>query len=380
MFSNVFNTALKTFNNDLASLSIFSICAIVMVFLFVLPSRHSHRQTILTIGVLGTFIGIAWGLLNFDFKPGEIEKSIENLLAGLKTAFFTSIWGMFLVVIINLFAKGKRTGNAPLDLVVQAIELSSDKICKEIGQMINRNVQEIKNLHDTTKTSSHETVQSIRETSQENQNNLIEGFREINSSLSKVVKEISKGASDTIIQALEQTLQTFNESLKKHFGDNFNKLNEACSQMIQWQEQYKGQVGEATEHLRFVGETLSGQSEIHEMMRSNIKESNMLLERVEKHIEVMNKLLKDHEGLPDRVSNTISSVKEEFEDISEKMGEFSKTIQDGLKTQSQSITNMTQNLEQSLNDMNGTLTALTNGFADKYNEFLKIISENSRRS
>ena len=39
-----------------------------------------------TLGVLGTFIGISIGLLNF--KPDELEESIPELLAGLKTAFF----------------------------------------------------------------------------------------------------------------------------------------------------------------------------------------------------------------------------------------------------------------------------------------------------
>ncbi len=379
---------LKVFNNDSISLSIFAFFAISMFLFFINflihPTRSRHGQTILTIGILGTFVGIAWGLWNFQIN--EIDKSIGGLLSGLKTAFFTSILGMFFSILIKILERGKKTGNAPLDLIIQVIESSSNKLCEEIpqkiGQIINQNIQEIRSLNNTTQTASDKMIQSIKETNQENQNNLIKGFQEINSSLSKVVDEISKGASETIIQALKQTMETFNEDLKQCFGDNFNKLNKSCSQMIEWQEQYKNQVIQATENLKIVGETLRQQSETHEMMRSNIEESNVLLKRVEKHIQTMNKLLQDHEGLPDRVSNTISNVKEGFENINNEMKEFSKTIQNDLRKQYQSINKITGDLDESLKQMNGALTALTEDFAEKYKEFIriidKIVEKNSR--
>ncbi len=46
------------------------------------------------LGILGTFIGIIIGLLNFNTE--SIDTSIPVLLGGLKTAFITSIVGMFL--------------------------------------------------------------------------------------------------------------------------------------------------------------------------------------------------------------------------------------------------------------------------------------------
>lgn len=46
-----------------------------------------------TLGVLGTFFGITIGLLCFD--SNNLQQSIPELLDGLKTAFFTSLAGMF---------------------------------------------------------------------------------------------------------------------------------------------------------------------------------------------------------------------------------------------------------------------------------------------
>src|SRR5437016_3793919 len=55
---------------------------------------ESIPQIFATIGILGTFIGIAVGLWNFDVN--NIENSIPELLQGLKTAFFASIIGISL--------------------------------------------------------------------------------------------------------------------------------------------------------------------------------------------------------------------------------------------------------------------------------------------
>jgi hypothetical protein len=62
-----------------------------------------------TIGILGTFGGIAYGL--WFFNPDDIEKSIPTLLKGLKTAFFASIAGIALSIIFSKrisFVKNKN--------------------------------------------------------------------------------------------------------------------------------------------------------------------------------------------------------------------------------------------------------------------------------
>src|SRR5262245_52604182 len=41
-----------------------------------------------TLGILGTFIGIALGLLQFD--PSAVQKSVPALINGIKTAFWAS--------------------------------------------------------------------------------------------------------------------------------------------------------------------------------------------------------------------------------------------------------------------------------------------------
>lgn len=59
-----------------------------------------------TLGILFTFLGIAIGLWHFD--SNDIEKSIPELMNGLKTAFLVSIFGVALLVLFSFWTNIKR--------------------------------------------------------------------------------------------------------------------------------------------------------------------------------------------------------------------------------------------------------------------------------
>ena len=86
-------------------MSIFTIVASLIV-LSVIPiyiikkgdgTVYSNIAT--TLGVLGTFIGIVYGLLDFDVN--NISESVPSLLNGMKFAFITSIVGMITSLVIK---------------------------------------------------------------------------------------------------------------------------------------------------------------------------------------------------------------------------------------------------------------------------------------
>jgi len=103
---------MDTFN---ISLVIFAVALIWMLF----AARRDHtslkrgnhtdmKSVIVSIGVLGTFIGIALGLWNFDTT--NITRSVPELLEGLKLAFITSIAGMLISITLSTIQKGKADG------------------------------------------------------------------------------------------------------------------------------------------------------------------------------------------------------------------------------------------------------------------------------
>ena len=64
-------------------------------------SFESIPSTFVTIGLFGTCLGIAIGLYHFDVNPTNIKSSVQLLLRGLKSAFFTTILGLLFSLIFK---------------------------------------------------------------------------------------------------------------------------------------------------------------------------------------------------------------------------------------------------------------------------------------
>lgn len=63
-------------------------------------AKKDLKSQIVSVGVLGTFVGIFIGLQGFN--PLDIVNSVNDILVGLKTAFFTSIVGMSVATILSI--------------------------------------------------------------------------------------------------------------------------------------------------------------------------------------------------------------------------------------------------------------------------------------
>ncbi|MFK5937843.1 MAG: helix-hairpin-helix domain-containing protein [Sulfurimonas sp.] len=77
---------------------------IVVIFILAAIDLIKHKDLkaqIVSIGVLGTFVGIFIGLQSFN--PQDIMNSVNDILVGLKTAFFTSIVGMSVSTALSVF-------------------------------------------------------------------------------------------------------------------------------------------------------------------------------------------------------------------------------------------------------------------------------------
>jgi hypothetical protein len=89
----------------LAGWTIFSLYYIYRVWTLkdtnkIVPYVYDSIPTVFTtLGILGTFVGIYFGLRQFNVN--DVTASIPSLLEGLKTAFTTSIWGISLSLIFG---------------------------------------------------------------------------------------------------------------------------------------------------------------------------------------------------------------------------------------------------------------------------------------
>lgn len=69
-------------------------------------AKKDLKSQIVSVGVLGTFVGIFIGLQGFN--PDDITNSVNEILVGLKTAFFTSIVGMGVATTLSVIQELKE--------------------------------------------------------------------------------------------------------------------------------------------------------------------------------------------------------------------------------------------------------------------------------
>ncbi|MDQ7042470.1 MAG: helix-hairpin-helix domain-containing protein [Sulfurimonas sp.] len=85
--------------------NIFFVIIIFILSFLDYKTKKDYKSQIVSVGVLGTFVGIFIGLQSFN--PDDIINSVNGILVGLKTAFFTSIVGMSASTILSLIEKLK---------------------------------------------------------------------------------------------------------------------------------------------------------------------------------------------------------------------------------------------------------------------------------
>lgn len=380
---------------------------IVILALIDIIFKKDLKSQIVSLGVLGTFIGIFLGLQ--DFNPANMKESINTILIGLKTAFFTSIAGMSVALILSVI---QRLTNQDIDdedreakILLKILDkldrldntTSSDKILGEL--------ERLRVVSSDTKEATQEIVPSINllkeSYTKENQALLFvlnNHFKKMNQSLEIAIEELSKGATEEIINALKQVIEEFNQELQSQFGENFVKLNESVINLLQWQENYKTHIEHIERHLELSTSSIEKSKDSFEIIASKNEDIIMVYSQLqeiiftyEKQIEELNNHLKTYSNLSSSaesmfstITKSISQTKEEFTTLTQhikienrKQIDDSKIVSSEIKKrvdELQLISNHFKNigeqipkaLQISLDALNRGLTSLTNSFQKDY--------------
>ena len=221
--------------------------------------RHQQvnvlASIVTVIGVLGTFVGIAWGLWNFN--TDDIQNSVPKLLGGLKAAFFTSILGIVGSIWLKWSNLHKQKGEshseersgATVDDLAGLLR-NILEVEKEEGKETRESLQSIeKSLTGEGDSTVLTQLQKLRTTFSDKQDDLVRAFNEFS-------EQMAENNTQALIEALEEVMRDFNAKINEQFGDNFRQLNEAVGRINDWQEQYRQQMNELAAQFRIAAESV----------------------------------------------------------------------------------------------------------------------------
>jgi hypothetical protein len=386
------------FLSDLPQLTQGAIVCIALLFVYFLfgnaAKTAAYAPTILTTcGIFATFVGIALGLK--DFNPEQVATSLPELLNGLKTAFWASVFGVggalllkFRYLIIDLGSRaGHPAGPVSVEDIVLRLAAIEDAI---VGEKPVSLVSQLK----LARQDSNERLDALKDAQ------------------IAALHRLSELGTRALVEALQKTIRDFNTNLTGQFGENFKELNAAVHKLAVWQEQYKDHVESTTQRLQEVVQCSAGitadyskfveKSKAFAQVAADMGTLLAALTEGEKRLaetcQALAELLRSASGsLPDverKVTQLTSQLAAAVEHNSAKIGEAVKTAAEELKvaneeqnrvlslsvaqTKQQAETlnkSLEESLDMSLNSLGKHLAALSEKFVKDYEPLVEQLHE-----
>ena len=182
---------------------------------------------LVAIGVIGTFAGLQMGLGGVDLGSGElrdVKEGIYGMLSGASIAFQSSLWGIALSVIFNLFEKYKeRKVRANISEIQNRVDFLYPRINPE---------QMLVEIADAGKQGT-ETMQGLAEQiGNKMQEAVIQSGESIGNALKENLHEILAPALEKMAVEAKTGSEKALESMLERFMDGFGKAGEDQRDMM----------------------------------------------------------------------------------------------------------------------------------------------------
>lgn len=185
--------------------------------------EHVHKRLLemapdifTSLGILGTFVGLVWGLKNFEPTNYEaMTTSVASLVDGIKVAFLTSIYGIAMSIVYTCGMKSEYSSMTAslqkfLDrfhtYVMPTAESESMNILVSSQKNQTAAMEQMAEKFSVQMAGSFEKV-------------ITPTFQKMNDSLDVLVSSVTKCQEDAIREILDTFLKEMNLSFKAQFED-----------------------------------------------------------------------------------------------------------------------------------------------------------------
>ncbi len=309
-----------------------------------------HAPSLFTsLGILGTFVGIVIGLLNFD--TSHIDESIQALLEGLKTAFITSLIGI--IAAIAFKAHRSRWQNKTADdehpmTALDLLRLQADEMLAtrkaiagdEDSSLLTQIMKLRTDLNDGLK-KNIETMTEAKDLAFDQRDEMKKAIME---KMEQFAEMLSDAATKQVIEALENVIKDFNQNLTEQFGENFKALDASVQKLVVWQENYREQLEEMQKQyaqgVEAISETSTMVTQISEKTQA-IPETMTALQQIvtvnQNQIQELERHLEAFEELRDKAVSAVPQIQQQLDDTVAAFGDAGRQLADGLQKSAESV-------------------------------------------
>ena len=317
--------------------------------------------TLVGLGLLGTFLGLTWGIHDFDSSNSEnIQSSIQSLLSGMGTAFSTSLAGMFLSIVYTCCDKSWRnklnhslnslTDNLDSTYYIDDIELIKNNQEIMINSLLSDVRQELNDkLTYANKEGEYATVgNAIREILAEN------------SEQSKALKSFS---TDLAIQLNEGFDEVLSKQMQQKILPLMENVDITTKAIVEHIDQMATTVASPASNMMesVVSELKTSMSQVIEEFKTNLSGSTTAeLERLAASLgtatQAMGNFPKEMENISATLQVTIEEVKNAITEISNTSANSNSAA---MKQMQEQITFATTSISNAITEVKDVMSSIT---------------------
>lgn len=286
-------------------------------------NNYTHRRMIemvpdilTSLGILGTFVGLVWGLRGFNPQTYEaMTSSVSSLVNGIKVAFITSIYGITLSMAFSYWLRGA------LSRVSESLDNFLDKyyLCAvpptdtaAVNRVLSNQKEQTRVLQEMTGELAQQMAESF-------DNHIGPAMEHLNETLDNFTRVVTLNQE----QLLENIAHQVMESMKKELLSEFSEMRLLLKESNRSQKEYLQFMTDA--QSRFQSDFLAGEREMNRVMKASTNGQVETLaamrkqqENLQEFVEYMAKVMEKMAQINEIGNRTLEAITQRLEEVAPK--------------------------------------------------------------
>lgn len=303
---------------------------------------HIHKRLlemvpdILTsLGILGTFVGLVWGLKNFNPNDyAAMTSSVASLVDGIKVAFLTSIYGIALSIV---YTYGMKSEYSSLTENLQGFLDRFHAYVMPTAENESRNLL-VSSQKIQTEAMNKMAEQFSVQMADSFEKVITPTFRKMNDSLDMLVTSVTRCQQDAVKEILDGFMKEMHNSFQLQFRD----FNEALNQLKKAQK-------ENADYTATLYQTMSTQLSDNYLQQERVMKDAMteLGNLQNRYLTTANRIVQDNQNIQKMQQQDYQHVTEYLKEAEQSAAKFWVACNQTMKRYVEAATAGMENAGQS---------------------------------
>ena len=234
---------------------------------------------------------------------------------GLKTAFWTSIAGLFAALTLKIRAAveqaGRRAASQHRAATIDDLDLSLQALVKQ--------------LHDGSEQSLRTELAKQHQSSQRRFDQLVDV-------LTNYQQKMADANAKALVEAIRAVMNEFNTKINEQYGENFRQLNESVVAMLEWQQTYRTQLDDLISEQERSSNLMKEASNSFEYMVRNANAFNGISESLQELLTGLETAY-EHSLQLGSLADMVNNAAEGLPKLEERLSVLTQGMSDAVQSQ-----------------------------------------------